>query len=120
MALALTSLEKIGLEFFSQKNSKSLSFFLQKLEVFCGVKPGPFGPPTIHLAPHEIKLGFITKNIEFLTEMSKEAVFPLLSLSFGRKAPRFFHRLCHFFVSNATYEAEILKVNHKFYFQNMF
>ena len=70
--------------------------------------------------PHEIKLGFITKNIEFLTEMSKEAVFPLLSLSFGRKAPRFFHRLCHFFVSNATYEAEILKVNHKFYFENMF
>ena len=57
MALALTSLEKIGLEFFSQKNSKSLSFFLQKLEVFCGVKPGPFGPPTIHLTTHEKKLG---------------------------------------------------------------
>ena len=87
---------------------------------FCGVKPGPLGPPVIHLAPHEIKLGFITKNIEFLTEMSKEAVFPLLSLSFGGKAPRFFHRLCHFFVSNATYEAEIFKVNHKFYFENMF
>ena len=42
---------------FSQKNSKSLSFFLQKLEVFCGVKPGPFGPPTIHLTTHEKKLG---------------------------------------------------------------
>ena len=95
--------------------SNLLSFLNPRMLTYCVL-----GPPVIHLAPHEIKLGFITKNIEFLTEMSKEAVFPLLSLSFGRKAPRFFHRLCHFFVSNATYEAEILKVNHKFYFENMF
>ena len=78
MALALTSLEKIGLEFFSQKNSKPLSFFLQKLEVFCGVKPGPFGPPTIHLTTHEKNLGAVNKNTELLTEMSKKVIFPLL------------------------------------------
>ena len=36
MALALTSLEKIGLEFCPQKNFITLSFFLKKLEVFCG------------------------------------------------------------------------------------
>ena len=33
-ALALTSLEKIGLEFFPQKNSKSLSFFSPKIRGF--------------------------------------------------------------------------------------
>ena len=65
MALALTSLEKIGLKFFSQKTFKSLTIFLPKLEVFCGVKLGPLGPPTIHLATHEKKLGVIAKNTEF-------------------------------------------------------
>ena len=59
MALALTSLEKIGLEFFFQKIFKSLSIFLQKLEVFCGVKSGPLGPPTIHLTTQEKKLGVV-------------------------------------------------------------
>ena len=78
MALALTSLEKIGLEFFSQKNSKSLSFFLQKLEVFCGVKPGPLGPPTIRLNTHEKKSGFATQNTELLTKTFKKVTFPIL------------------------------------------
>ena len=51
------SVEKIGLEFFPQKNSKGLSIFSIKIRVFGGVKPGPLGPPTIHLTTHEQKIG---------------------------------------------------------------
>ena len=66
----------MDLSFFSRKSPKVLSIFSARIRGFCGVKPGPLGPPVIHLAPHEIKLGFITKNIEFLTEMSKKPYFP--------------------------------------------
>ena len=78
MALALTSLEKIGLEFFSQKIFKSLSIFSPKIRSFLGVKLGPLGPPTIHLTTPEKKLGVVTKNSEILTEMSKKVKIPLL------------------------------------------
>ena len=78
MALALTSLEKIGLEFFSQKILKSLSIFSPKIRSFCGVKLGPLGPPTIHLTTHEKRIGIVTKNSEILTEMSKKVKIPLL------------------------------------------
>ena len=78
MVLALSSLEKIGLEYFSQKIFKSLSIFSPKIRSFCGVKLGPLGPPTIHLTTHEKKLGVVTKNSEILTEMPKKVKIPLL------------------------------------------
>ena len=72
-ALALTSSEKNGLEVPPPKNSKSLSIFSSKIRVFCGVKPGPLGPPTNHQTTHEKKIRFATKNIELLTEMFKKS-----------------------------------------------
>ena len=56
-ALTLTSLEKNGLEFFTQNISESLSIFSPKNKGFLGVKPGPLESPTIQLLAHPKILG---------------------------------------------------------------
>ena len=71
--LTLTSLEKNGLEFFTQKISKSLRFFYPKNRGFLGVKPGPLESPIIQLMAHQKILGgyYLKKlNIQLTCEKS--------------------------------------------------
>ena len=78
MALALTSLEKIGLEFFSQKILKSLSIFSPKIRSFLWGQTWTVGTSN-HPSNHPWKkLCYFAKNTEFWTEMSKKVIFPLL------------------------------------------
>ena len=56
-ALALTILEKNGLEFFSDFFLKSLSIFSLKNKSFYEVKPVPNESPVAHLATHAKKIG---------------------------------------------------------------
>ena len=75
-ALTLTSLEKNGLEFFTQKISKSLSIFSTKIEVFGGVKPGPLESPIIQLMAHQkIIGGYYLKKLNIQSSCQKSDFF---------------------------------------------
>ena len=79
MALALTSLERIGLEFFSQKILKTLSIFSPKIRsFFVGSNLDRWDLQPSILPPMKKELGVVTKNSEILTEMSKKVKIPLL------------------------------------------
>jgi hypothetical protein len=72
-ALTLTSLEKNGLEFFTNFFPKSLSIFTPKNRGFLGVKPGPLESPIIQLMAHQKILGgyYLKKlNIQLTCEKS--------------------------------------------------
>ena len=66
--LKLIGVEKNGLEFFTffKLRQKSKHFFSMKNRGFCGVKPGPLGASTIHIAIHRIKIeGYYLENLNF-------------------------------------------------------
>ena len=46
---AAARLVKIDLSFLTKKSPKGKALFLQKIEVFWGVTPGPLGTPFIQL-----------------------------------------------------------------------
>ena len=79
MALALTSLEKIGLEFFSQKKLQKSKLFSPKIRGFLWGQTWTVRTSN-HPSNHPWKKNWeaVTKNTEFLTEMSKKVIFPLL------------------------------------------
>merc|ERR1711994_202317 len=73
-ALALTGLEKIGLEFFSQKNFKNLSIFSPKIRDFLWGQTCSIGT-SIHPSNHPMQknrksLAKISKNLSKCAKMS--------------------------------------------------
>ena len=72
-ALTLTSLEKNGLEFFTQKMSKSLSIFSTKNKGFFGGQTWAVGKP-YHPAngPSKNNRGLLFEKIEYSIKLSKK------------------------------------------------